>query len=238
MNLKRSIDCPGVSVIICAMNEEQNLPYVIPKIPEWVNEIILVDGHSTDNTVSIAKDLRPGIRILNQPGKGKGDALKYGVQQAKFGIIVTLDADGETPPEEIDEFIKPLISGYDLAKGSRLYRRRPPKMPLYRWFGNKILSLTCNVFYGTRFSDICDGYNAFWRNKFLQLDLSCQTKELGCSMEQRMIVRAKKAGMKIKEVPHSSHGRISGTSVLSNVRQSVNQGFIDWFVIIKERFVD
>ena len=124
---QRPFDCPSVSVIICAINEERNLPFVLPKIPEWVDEIILVDGHSTDNTVNVAKDLRPDIRVLIQPGKGKGDALKHGVLEAKGKIIVTLDADGETPPEEMEHFIKPLMSGYDMAKGSRLYRNRPLK---------------------------------------------------------------------------------------------------------------
>lgn len=234
--MERPRGYPKISVIICTLNEEESLPYVLPKIPDWVDEILIVDGHSIDATVEIAKKLCPRIRVFYQKGKGKGDALNYGVQEATGEIIVTLDADGETPPEEIEHFIKPLMAGYDLAKGSRLYQRRPPKMPRYRWFGNKVLALTCNVLYLTKFSDICSGYNAFWKNRFIQFDLYCQKDEIGCSMEQRMIVRAKKVGMKIKEIPHSSQGRIGGISVLGNFRGAVNQGFIDWFVIIKERF--
>ena len=172
MNPERPIGCPIVSVIICALNEEANLPHVLPKIPEWVDEILLVDGHSTDATVQIAKDLCPRIRVLYQTGKGKGDALKLGVNEAHGEIIVTLDADGETPPEEIERFITPLLEGNDFAKGSRLFKRRPLNMPLYRWFGNKVLAFTCNILYGTRFSDICSGYNSFWKKEFLNLNLS------------------------------------------------------------------
>jgi glycosyltransferase involved in cell wall biosynthesis len=197
-----------------------------------------VDGHSRDATTEIAKKLCPRIRILYQPNKGKGDALKYGVSQASGDIIVTLDADGETPPEEIESFIKPLLDGNDFAKGSRLFRKRPQRMPTYRWFGNKVLAFTCNILYGTRFSDICSGYNSFWKKEFFKLDLSYGENEVGCSMEQQMIVKAKKKGMKIKEVSHSSDGRIAGKSVLGSVRQSVNQGFRDWFIIIRERFHD
>jgi hypothetical protein len=111
-------------------------------------------------------------------------------------------------------------------------------MPGYRWFGNKVLAYTCNILYGTRFSDICCGYNSFWKKEFLKLDLSYPNNEIGCSMEQRMIVRAKKAGMKIKEVPICSDGRIAGKSVIGGIKQSVTQGFRDWFVIIEERFHD
>ena len=174
--------------------------------------------------------------MLYQTGKGKGDALKLGITAARGEIIVTLDADGETPPEDIERFIQPLLEGSDFAKGSRLFRRRPLKMPRYRWFGNKILSYTCNILYGTRFSDICCGYNAFWKSHFLILNLSAGKNEIGCSLEQQMIVRAKKAGMKIQEVPINSEGRIAGRSVLGGVRQSVKQGFRDWFLIIGERF--
>ena len=227
---------PRISVIICTLNEEMNLPHVLPKIPRWADEVILVDGHSTDNTISVAKKLCPQTKVLSQPGKGKGDALKYGVEQATGEIIVTLDADGETPPEEMDRFVQSLLDGYDLVKGSRLSRRRPYKMPRYRWFGNKGLALTCNMLYGTKFSDICSGYNAFRREAFLRLDLPCDARERGCSLEQVMIVRAKKAGMKVKEVPHTSNGRIGGSSVLGTYRQSVKQGFKDWFIIIEERF--
>jgi len=208
-------DYPKVSVIICTLNEAGNLPFVLPAIPDWVDEIILVDGHSTDKTVEIAKILSPGTKVLLQTGKGKGDALKLGIDAAKGEIIVTLDADGETPPAEIERFIRPLLEGNDFTKGSRLFRRRPRKMPVYRLAGNKVLAYTCNILYGTRFSDICCGYNAFWKKEYLKLNLSFGKNEIGCSMEQQMIVRAKKAGMKIQEVPIISEGRIAGKSVIA-----------------------
>ena len=231
-------NCPSVSVIICALNEEGSLPHVLPKIPDWVDEIILVDGNSTDSTVEIAKNICSRVRVLYQQGKGKGDALTYGVNEASGEIIVTLDADGETPPEEIELFVKPLVEGNDSAKGSRLFRRKPRNMPRYRWIGNKVLAFTCNILYGTNFSDICSGYNSFWRKDFLKLNLSFGKNELGCSMEQQMVVKAKKADMKILEIPIITNGRIAGKSVINGIPQSVNQGFKDWFIIIRERFRD
>jgi len=164
-------DKPKITALICALNEEANLQYVLPLIPEWVDEIILIDGHSFDRTVDTAKELRPDIRVLYQPGKGKGAALKYGVDNAVGDIIVTLDADGSTDPEEMDKFVEPLLNGYEFAKGSRLTNGRPANMPWHRWVGNKILVAVMNLLYGTKYTDVCSGYNGFRNGTFLGLDL-------------------------------------------------------------------
>ena len=217
-----------VTVLICTLNEEATISSVLSKVPRWVHEVLLIDGHSTDATVDIARQLRPDVRVVYQPGKGKGDALKYGVQQATGDIIVTLDADGQTDPEEIPNFIEPLLSGYDWVKGSRLTHGRPLNMPWHRWFGNKILAITSNILYGTKYTDICSGYNAFWKKVFQHLNLNYD----GFAMEQQMLVKVKKAGMKVAEVAHYDVGRIDGVSKIS----SIKQGFIDWFAIIRELF--
>src|SRR5579859_772515 len=89
--LPNHVDRPSISVIIPTLNEERNLPYVLPKIPSWIDEIILIDGHSTDNTVEVARQLCPHIRIIMQTGKGKGDALRTGFAAARSDIIVMID---------------------------------------------------------------------------------------------------------------------------------------------------
>jgi glycosyltransferase involved in cell wall biosynthesis len=219
---------PTITALICTLNEEENLVHVLPKIPDWIYEVLLVDGHSTDATVEIAKQLCPRIRVLVQPGKGKGDAIKQGVLEATGDIIVTLDADGQTNPEDMQRFITPLLNGYDLAKGTRLAYSRPPHMPRYRWFGNKILAITANILYGTRYTDICSGYNAFWRTAFHRLKLTHN----GFEMEQEMMVKAKKAGINVIEVEHHDAGRLDSNSKVSGIKQ----GFTNLWIIIKERF--
>ena len=219
---------PRVTVLICSLNEEATIASVLSEVPSWVHEILLVDGNSTDDTVDKARHVRPDIHVVYQPGKGKGEAIRYGVQKASGDIIVTLDADGQTDPGEMPKFIEPILNGYDWAKGSRLTCGRPLNMPWHRWLGNRVLAVTSNILYGTRYTDICSGYNAFRKGAFQDLKLSYDSFE----MEQQMLVKVKKMGMKVTEVAHLDAGRIDGVSKIS----SVKQGFIDWFVIIGERF--
>ena len=227
--IDRPEGCPAVSVIICTLNEAENLPHVLPKIPQWVDEILLIDGHSTDDTVEVARQIRPEIKVLHQPGKGKGAALKYGIEQATGEIIITLDADGATNPEVLRGFIEPLLRGYDFAKGSRFLNSRP-NMPFFRRLGNRVLAGTANVLYGTRYTDVCSGYNAFWKKSIHKFSLESD----GFEMEQEMMVKARKAGLKVVEVEHHDAGRLGSNSKVSVLKQ----GLVDWMLIIRERFRD
>jgi len=217
-----------ITVLICALNEEKNLPYVLPKIPKWVDETILVDGHSTDRTVEVAKKLRPETKVLYQPGKGKQDAKIYGIKQASGDIIVLLDADGSNDPEEMHKFIEPLLNGYDFAKGSR-FLEGYPNIPRHRRFGNKMLVWLTNIIHGTKYSDVCSGYNAFWKRALEGLKPSGH----GSFMDEPMLnINIKKLGLKVIEVPHRDTGRHSGESKF----HSLAMGWWILKIIIRERF--
>jgi len=220
---------PKISVIICTLDEAENLPYVLPKIPEWVDEVILVDGHSTDNTVEVAKKLYPDIRILYQPGKGKGDALKYGIKHATGDIIVTLDADGATDPEEMPKFIKPLLNGYDFAKGSRFIKGFTRGKVWYRILGNFIIFLTFDFFFFKAYTDLCSGYNAFWKKVIEKVELNFRD-----GYENEPLIQAKicKANLRVVEIGHTERPRISGEIK----EQSWRQGLKAIKSILRERF--
>ncbi len=217
---------PKISVVICALNEAGSLPDVLCKIPEWVDEVILVDGHSKDATVEIAKKLMPDIRVLYQPNRGKGDALKYGLERAKGDIVATIDADGATDPSEMYKFVEALERGYDFAKGTRLATGRPTGMPYSRFFGNKVLALAASLFVGVKYTDICSGYNAFWKKRFPTVALEND----GFEMEQELNVKIAKLGLKIVEVPHRHNVRTSGESKVNDVIQ----GIVDLLIIIHD----
>ena len=108
---------PTVSVVIPAKNEARNLPHVFAGLPRDLYEVILVDGNSTDDTVMVAKKLRPDITVIGQSRKGKGNALACGFEAASGDFIVMLDADGSTDPTEITRFVNALKDGADFAKG-------------------------------------------------------------------------------------------------------------------------
>jgi glycosyltransferase involved in cell wall biosynthesis len=219
---------PRISVVMCTLNEEGNLPKVLPEIPKWVDEIILVDGHSTDNTVIAARTLCPDVKVILQTGMGKGDALKCGFQKATGDIIVTLDADGATDPVEIYRFIHALMRGYDFAKGTRLKFGRPKHMRWRRWFGNKILVMAANLLFGTNYTDLCSGYNAFWKEKIQGIKLYTS----GFEMEQELYVRLKKLGLRVAEISFTERMRMSGLSKVSDF----TQGFRDLFILVVGRF--
>ena len=202
---------PAISVVIPALNEAKNLPIVLPRIPKWVREVILVDGCSTDDTVTVARRLRPDIRVIEQEGKGKGAALQTGFKAATCDIIVMLDADGSTDPAEIPAFVDALLAGADFAKGSRFLKGAgTADMPLYRKLGNWGFVAIVRLLFGGHYSDLCYGYNAFWKHVIAQLNLDGN----GFEIETMMNVRALKAGFKVTEVPSFEDKRRYGESRL------------------------
>jgi glycosyltransferase involved in cell wall biosynthesis len=200
-----------VSVVIPALNEAENLPHVLPRIPSWVHEVILVDGYSSDNTVEIAKELMPNIRIVWQEGTGKGAALRTGVKAATGEIVIMLDADGSTDPGEIPAFVGALLAGADLVKGSRFVQGGgTADMPPLRQWGNWCFVVLANVLFGTRFSDITYGYRGAWRHCLDMLALEID----GWENETVGNIRAARAGLRVAEVPSYEYRRIGGEAKL------------------------
>lgn len=217
-----------VSVVIPTKNEAANLPFVLPRIPQWVHEVLIIDAQSTDTTVEVAKEVLPDARVVQQQGKGKGAALRTGFAAATGDIIVMLDADGSTDPAEIPVFVGALLSGSDFVKGSRfLQGGGTADMELHRQLGNAGLTWMVRLLFGGKFSDLCYGYNAFWRDIIIDLDLDCD----GFEIETLMNVRALQAKVKISEVPSFESRRIHGQSNL----RAFSDGWRILKVIMRER---
>jgi len=218
-----------VSVVIPTLNEAENLPYVLPQIPQWVDEVLIVDGNSTDGTAEVARELLPNVRVIQQEGKGKGDALRSGFAAATGDIIIMLDADGSTDPAEIPLFCAALLQGADFVKGSRfLQGAGTADMELHRMLGNLAFVLSVRLLYGGNFSDLCYGYNAFWRKAISALELDGD----GFEIETMMNVRALRAGLKVAEVPSFESRRRHGSSRL----RAIPDGWRVLKTIFKERF--
>ena len=202
---------PRVSVVIPTLNEAENLPDVLPWIPDWVHEVILVDGFSTDGTVEVALSLRPDIKIVIHKKKGKGTALQAGFAAATGDIIVMLDADGSTDPAEIPAFVGTLLGGADFAKGSRfLQGGGTTDMPIHRKLGNMFFVLVVRLLFGGTYSDLLYGYNAFWAHVLPLINVDAP----GFEIETLMNIRALRGNIKISEVPSIESARLYGTAKL------------------------
>jgi glycosyltransferase involved in cell wall biosynthesis len=207
-----------ISVVIPALNEAANLPHVLTRIPAIVDEVVLVDGHSVDDTVAVARQLRPDVRVVLQDGRGKGNALACGFAAASGDIIVMLDADGSTDPAEIPLFVAPLLAGHDFAKGSRFMAGGySSDITAIRLAGNRFLAMTVNALFGTRYTDLCYGYNAFWSHCLKHMRVTCA----GFEVETVINVRVARARLSIAEVPSIEHERIHGESNLNAVRDGL-----------------
>jgi glycosyltransferase involved in cell wall biosynthesis len=200
-----------VSVVIPTKNEEENLPYVFGRMPPGVAEVVLVDGHSTDRTVEVALGLWPELRVIMQAGRGKGNALASGFAAATGDIIVMLDADGSTDPAEIPRFVAALLDGADFAKGTRFVTGGGSEdITVIRRIGNRMLSGLVNAMWSVDFSDLCYGYNAFWRRVLSDVSPDCN----GFEVETYINIRAAKSALRIVEVPSFEATRLSGASAL------------------------
>jgi glycosyltransferase involved in cell wall biosynthesis len=218
-----------VSVVIPAMNEADNLRFIIPLLPAVVDEVILVDGRSTDGTVEVARRLFPSVRVLEQIGEGKGNALTEGLRAATGDIIVMLDADGSADPGEIPRFLEALEQGSQFAKGTRFAPGGGSQdITRLRRAGNAALTRLVNLLFRTKYSDLCYGYNAFLAECLPHLNVDCN----GFEVETLINVRLAKAGLRVTEVPSFEHARISGRSNLKAARD----GWRVLRTILSERF--
>jgi glycosyltransferase involved in cell wall biosynthesis len=226
-----AVPIASVSVVIPTLNEADNLRLLLPTIPGWVNEVIIVDGRSTDETVRVAEAFARGRRlsVVMEPRKGKGAALYAGFHAALGDIIVALDADCSMHPCEIPLLTAALMAGADFAKGSRFIQGGgTADMSWFRSVGNWGLMQIVNVLYGGSFSDLCYGYFAFWRRHLSVIDPTCD----GFEVETFIKLQALKAKLRIAEVPSFETLRIHGRSNL----HAIPDGFRVLRTILRERY--
>ena len=216
---------PRVSVVIPALNEARNLPHVFARLPGDVYEVIVVDGHSVDDTVAVARQLRPDVRVVQQTRRGKGNALACGFEAATGDVIAMVDADGSADPGEIPKFVDALLSGADFAKGTRYAEGGGSSdITRLRSLGNRMLGVVVNLSHGTHYSDLCYGFNAFWQKHVpvLGLDITSPPSPRGdgrlwgdgFEIETLIHLRVAAEGLHVVEVPSFEHPRIHGVSNL------------------------
>ena len=222
---------PSVSVVIPTLNEARNLKHVLERIPDWIAEVIVVDGLSVDDTVEVARSVRHDVRTLDVTQRGKGFALRAGFDAAKGDIIVALDGDGSMDPGELPAFVGALIAGADVALGSRFaVGGGTSDMELHRKLGNHVLRGFVGAAFGGRYTDLCYGYMAFWRDVLPALDAPHE----GFEIETLVHIRARQKRLQVSEVPSFESRRMFGVSNLRTFRD----GFVVLKAIARERWRD
>jgi Glycosyl transferase family 2 len=207
-----------VTVVIPAKNEAGNIGAVLSELPGSVTEVILVDGRSTDDTIEVARSVRPDIRVVCERRPGKGSALRTGFQAASGDIVVMLDADGSMTPSEIGRYLALLDDGFDLVKGSRFMAGGySTDITLLRRSGNRALLALVNGLFRSKFTDLCYGFCAFHREHLDSLLLDAS----GFEIETQIVLRAVQAGLRIAEVPSVESQRTHGQSNLRTFRDGL-----------------
>jgi len=202
-----------ITLIIPALNEAESLDYLLPQMPQFVMGhelgLLVIDDGSVDETVEIVT--KHGYSVVSNPiNRGGGAALRLGfdiVDAAGASYIVTMDADGQHLPEEIERLVSPILKGdYDIVIGSRLLGKRE-KDNIVRWVGIHIFNFIINLLAGTRITDCSNGFRAFRMSslkKVLLVQDQFHTAEL--------IIDAAKKGLRIGEAPVTVMRRYSGES--------------------------
>ncbi|WP_211298532.1 glycosyltransferase family 2 protein [Kineococcus rhizosphaerae] len=215
-----------MTIVVPAWNEARNLEIVLPKLPD-VHEVIVVDGNSTDDSAEVVARVLPQAKFLQQTRRGKGNALAVGFEAATGDVVVMFDADGSADAAEIADFVAALVAGADFAKGSRvLAAGGSDDITLVRDTGNRVLTAITNVLFRTRYTDLCYGYNAFWRDVLHHMSIPSSrydTAQWGDGFEIETLIncRVAAAGLQIHEVPSVELRRIHGESNLHAVRDGI-----------------
>jgi glycosyltransferase involved in cell wall biosynthesis len=214
----------GITVIIPTLNEEKSIADLIRELyGGGFSNILVIDGNSTDCTAEVAMEL--GVNVIYQNGKGKGDALRQAFSYKELSDwVVMIDADGSMNPHEILSFLEHLGNGTDVVKGSRFLPEGFSKdMTLFRKIGNKFFLFLVNLLWNANYTDLCYGYAAFKKDSLDKIYPLLKSKNF--EIETEIFIKAKKLGLRVKEVPSGELRRRFGKSNLD--------GFGDGFKILK-----
>ncbi|USS40721.1 glycosyltransferase family 2 protein [Thermococcus aggregans] len=183
-----------ISVVIPAYNEAKRIGKVLSKIPEFVDEVIVVDDGSEDNTSEVAKNHGAEVIRLKE-NQGKGTAMREGIKKASGDIVVFIDADGQHNPEEIEKLVFPILKGEaDFVIGSRLIKTQG-KRPLIRKVSNFLSTSLIKIKLGIDVKDTQSGFRAI-RREFLP-----EIESKRYEVETEVLIKAVKKGARVKEVP-------------------------------------
>jgi glycosyltransferase involved in cell wall biosynthesis len=207
------------TVVIPSRNEGDSVVALAAAVMARFDEVIVVDGHSTDGSPARLKAL--GVAVIQDGGSGKGDAIRRGLSAASGDVIVTMDADGSHDPADIQALVAPIEAGdADLVIGCRMRGGSDEFAGTWTMFvrlwGNNFLTQVINTRFGTALTDSQNGFRALRASAVGPLALT----EDRHSIELEMVLRALKLRLRVCQVPAHEYARMAGESSLSVIRQT------------------
>ncbi len=203
-----------ISVVIPAKNENTTIQEIISKVKPLVDEVLVIDGHSTDSTREVAE--QAGARVLLDNRKGKGDGIRVGIREVSGDVIVFMDADGSHDPNDIPRLIQPILDGKaDLVIGSRMTggsdELHGDISRFIRMTGSHVLLLLINYRWNIRLTDCQNGYRAIRTDVARNINLT----ENVHTIEEEMVMKCLKHKYIVSEVPSHEYERKHGSSTLN-----------------------
>ncbi len=203
-----------VTVVVPTKNEEGLIGEIVDSVRPYADEVLVIDGHSTDRTREIA--VQHGARVELDGGKGKGEALRRSMEVATTEIVCFIDADGSHDPKDIPALVGPIKADKaDMVIGSRgkggSDELHGTLEQFIRYSGSQIIMLAINYRFGSRLTDSQNGFRAIRRDVGLKLGLKANLT----TIEQEMLMRALKLGYRVDEVPTHEYERRWGASKVS-----------------------
>jgi glycosyltransferase involved in cell wall biosynthesis len=218
-----------ITVFVPCFNEEKGIKRVMEKIPSFVDNVVVVDNASTDNTAKVAKKNKAIVLVERRRGKGNAfiQFLNYFSGDFDSDIVVMLDGDNTYDPNQIETLIEPIFTGSHVVMGDRLNSEKIRKVMSWpTYFGNKILSQIASILYSRETRDLCTGYWGFSREFLNQVDINAKSFDL----EANLFTEAVNKNFNITTIPVKYNSRI-GKSKLK-----YTHGFLIVWRLLKEKF--
>ncbi len=216
-----------ITGIITALNEADTIAEVIRAAKPFVDELIVVDGHSKDGTAEIAR--REGAVVVLDRKRGKGDATRVGIEAASGDILLIMTADGSDEYARIPQLLEPVVDAKsDLVIGSRFQGGSEEFSAtfeqLIRTIGNITLNVIINMRWGVQLTDVLNAFRAIRKDQAMGLQLRCDS----AAIETEMVVKALNKGLRVSNVPTHEFARKFGVTRLSVTREGIK---IYWSVL-------
>ena len=196
----------SVIVFVLTLDEIDGTSIIMPQVKkEWADEIVFVDGGSTDGTIEKAEEL--GFRVIHQKNKGEGNACRVGTDATESDYVMFFSPDGNDVPEDIPKLIQKTKEGYDVVHISRFGpNSQSDDANWLEHFGNKMFTFLVNTFFGGNYTDALNGFRIIKRSIWDKLKTDAQY----LNIEQQTCIRLTKLKIPIYEIEGNEPARIGG----------------------------